>query len=53
MVTTSLLGLVYALVYIASRRSLMPVLIGHLLMDVLIEPWLVMVTLAGAAANLH
>ena len=53
MVTTSILGLLYALIYIASRRSLMPVLIGHVLMDVLIEPWLVMVTLAGAAAHLH
>lgn len=53
MVTTSVLGLMYALIYVASRRSLMPVLIGHVLMDVLIEPWLVMITLAGAATHLQ
>ena len=52
MVSTTILGLMYALIYVASRRSLMPVLIGHVLMDVLIEPWLVMVTLVGAAAHL-
>lgn len=53
MVSTSILGVLYALIYVASRRSLMPVLIGHMLMDVLIEPWMVMVTLAGTTAHLH
>jgi membrane protease YdiL (CAAX protease family) len=53
MVATSILGILYALIYLGSRRSLMPVIIGHSLMDLLIEPWLVLVTLAGTTAQLH
>lgn len=53
MVTTSILGILYALVYLSSRRSLLPVIVGHALMDILIEPWLIMTTLAAATAHLH
>jgi uncharacterized protein len=53
MLATSILGMFYALIYLGSRRSLMPVIVGHSLMDVLIEPWLIMVTLAGTTGHLH
>lgn len=53
MVTTSVLGVLYALVYLASRRGLAPVIVGHTIMDMLIEPWLVMTTLAAATTHLR
>lgn len=53
MVTTAVLGALYAVAYLASRRSLMPVIAGHFVMDLLIEPWLVLTTLAAASAALH
>ncbi len=53
MVTTSILGVLYALVYLSSRRSLLPVILGHSVMDLLIEPWLVMVTLGATTSHLH
>lgn len=53
MVTTSILGILYALVYLSSRRGLLPVIVGHSLMDLLIEPWLVMATLGAATSHLH
>jgi hypothetical protein len=53
MVTTAVLGMLYAVAYLASRRSLMPVIAGHFVMDLLIEPWLVLTTLAAASAALH
>ena len=53
MVTTSILGILYALVYLSSRRSLLPVMVGHGLMDLLIEPWLIMATLGAATSHLH
>lgn len=53
MVTTSFLGVLYALVYLSSRRSLLPVIVGHTVMDILIEPWLIMSTLGVATAHLH
>lgn len=52
-VATSILGLAFAIAYLASRRSLMPVIVGHLIMDVLIEPWLVLSALAGAMGHVH
>ena len=51
--STAVLGALYAIAYLASRRSLMPVTFGHLVMDVLLEPWLVLAALSGAAANSH
>lgn len=53
MVTTSVLGILYALVYLSSRRSLLPVIVGHGVMDILIEPWLIMTTLAAATTHLR
>jgi uncharacterized protein len=53
MLATSILGMLYALVYLASRRSLIPVIVGHSLMDVLIEPWLIMATLAATVGHRH
>jgi hypothetical protein len=53
MVTTAVLGALYAVAYLASRRSLMPVIAGHFAMDLLIEPWLVLTTLAASSAVLR
>ena len=53
MVTTSFLGVLYALVYLSSRRSLLPVMVGHTVMDILIEPWLIMASLGAATVHLH
>ncbi len=53
MVTTSFLGVLYALVYLSSRRSLLPVIVGHTVMDILIEPWLIMTTLSAASTHLR
>jgi hypothetical protein len=53
MVTTTFLGVLYGLVYLSSRRSLLPVIVGHAFMDILIEPWLIMTTLGAAAAHLR
>jgi len=52
-VSTSVLGLLYAITYLASRRSLMPVVAGHVIMDVLIEPWLILATLSGTIMRPH
>lgn len=51
--STSVLGILYAITYLASRRSLMPVIAGHVIMDVLIEPWLVLAALGGTIASTH
>ncbi len=53
LVATSILGLFYAITYLASRRSLMPSIAGHAVLDVLIEPWLVLSALAPSALHLH
>ncbi|MGA7928549.1 MAG: CPBP family intramembrane glutamic endopeptidase [Candidatus Sulfotelmatobacter sp.] len=50
---TTVIGFFYAIAYVASRRSLMPVIVGHLVVDVLIEPWLVLTALAGTMAHAH
>lgn len=50
---TAILGLAYAISYIASRRSLMPVIAGHFIMNVLIEPWLILAALSGAMFQPH
>jgi uncharacterized protein len=52
-VATTILGLLFAIAYLASRRSLMPVIVGHLIMDLLIEPWLVLTALAGTVVHPH
>jgi membrane protease YdiL (CAAX protease family) len=40
-----LLGIVFALVYLLSRRSLLPAIVGHALIDLTTEPWLVLLRL--------
>jgi membrane protease YdiL (CAAX protease family) len=50
---TTILGLAYAIVYLASRRSLMPVIAGHLVMDILIEPWLLLAAMTGVLTRPH
>lgn len=53
MAATTIFGILYAIAYVVSRRSLMPVIVGHLMADVLIEPWLVLLALCGAMAPPH
>jgi membrane protease YdiL (CAAX protease family) len=50
---TTILGLAFAIVYLASRRSLMPVIAGHLVMDVVIEPWLLLASTAAVMRQPH
>jgi membrane protease YdiL (CAAX protease family) len=50
---TTILGLAFAIVYLASRRSLMPVIAGHLVMDLLIEPWLLLAAMTGVMTRPH
>jgi uncharacterized protein len=51
MITTGILGVLYAITYVASRRSLMPSIAGHGLLDLLIEPWLVLTALTGVLSQ--
>jgi membrane protease YdiL (CAAX protease family) len=39
MTHTALLGALYAIVYLLSRRSLMPCFVSHLLNDAIVLPW--------------
>jgi membrane protease YdiL (CAAX protease family) len=48
MTATFLLGLLLALVYLASRRSLMPAVAAHAAIDMVIEPWLLLFMAGGA-----
>lgn len=50
---TGILGLGYAFTYVSGKRSLMPVMAGHLALDVMIEPWLVLSALTAATTHLH
>jgi membrane protease YdiL (CAAX protease family) len=45
---TAVFGACCSTVYLASRRSLMPVIVGHTAVDFVIEPWLFMVALEMA-----
>jgi uncharacterized protein len=47
---TAVFGACYAAVYLASRRSLMPVIVSHAAVDFVIEPWLFMLALTMAQA---
>jgi membrane protease YdiL (CAAX protease family) len=42
MAATAILGLMMAVTYLASARSLMPAIVAHGIIDVLIEPWLLL-----------
>jgi len=50
---TTIMGLAFAIAYLASRRSLMPVITGHLVMDCLIEPWLILTAMTGVMTHPH
>ncbi len=50
-VSTSLLGAVWAGLYLLSRRSLMPAIASHAAVDLLIEPWLLLAALTGALGH--
>ncbi len=42
---TAVFGVFCSIVYLVSRRSLMPIIIGHAAIDFVIEPWLFMVAI--------
>ena len=46
-VATTVLGTILACIYLLSKRSLMPVITSHVVLDLLVEPWLVMAALSG------
>lgn len=48
MVATLILGVLLALVYLASRRSLTPAIASHGAIDMVIEPWLLLFVASGA-----
>jgi len=50
---TAILGAAYAVAYRASRNSLMPVIAGHAITDILIEPWLLLAAVSGAMTDPH
>jgi membrane protease YdiL (CAAX protease family) len=47
---TAVFGVFCAVVYLVSRRSLMPIIVGHAAINFVIEPWLFMVAIAMAQA---
>jgi len=51
-VSTGMLGLVLAGIYVAGRRSLMPVIAAHAAIDMIIEPWLILFALSGGFAHM-
>jgi membrane protease YdiL (CAAX protease family) len=48
---TAVFGAFCSTVYLISRRSLMPIVAGHAVIDFVIEPWLFMVALAMSQAR--
>jgi membrane protease YdiL (CAAX protease family) len=48
---TTIFGVFCSTVYLASRRSLMPVIVGHAAIDFVIEPWLFMVAITMSQAH--
>lgn len=47
MTATAILGLMMAATYLASNRSLMPAIFAHGLIDVMVEPWLLLYAVTG------
>jgi uncharacterized protein len=47
LIPTAVLGMLYAGVYLLSRRSLTPVIVSHTITDMIIEPWLLLGALSG------
>jgi len=50
-VGTAIFGLACSIVYLLSRRSLMPVIASHAVIDMVIEPWLFMVAVTMIQAH--
>lgn len=48
---TAVFGVFCSTVYLVSRRSLMPVIVGHAAIDFVIEPWLFMVAIKMAQVH--
>ncbi len=48
---TAILGAAFAFVYIGSRRSLTPVIFSHAIIDMILEPWSLLLTTAAALAR--
>ena len=48
---TAVFGIFCSTVYLVSRRSLMPVIVGHAAIDFVIEPWLFMVAITMTQAH--
>lgn len=48
---TAIFGAFCSMAYLVSRRSLMPVIAGHAIIDVIIEPWLFMVAITMSQAR--
>lgn len=46
-VSTAIMGLVYGGIYLASDRSLMPVVASHFVVNLLVEPWLLLAGITG------
>ena len=49
--STFVLGVLFAAVYLLSRRGLIPVAVAHAGIDCLIEPWLILYALSGGFAH--
>jgi hypothetical protein len=47
---TMILGCALAIVYLVGRRSLAPVITAHMLIDMAIEPWLLLFAVSGQHA---
>ncbi len=52
MISTSILGLMLAIAYAVGRRSLMPVVAAHAVIDMIIEPWLMLFAVSGGFQHL-
>jgi membrane protease YdiL (CAAX protease family) len=48
---TAVFGVFCSIVYLISRRNLMPVIIGHAAIDFVIEPWLFMFAITMTQAQ--
>jgi len=52
MISTAILGVMLAGVYVIGRRSLVPVVVAHGVIDAIIEPWLILFALSGGFAHM-
>jgi membrane protease YdiL (CAAX protease family) len=51
-VSTAILGLMLAITYALGRRSLLPVVAAHGIMDMILEPWLLLFAIGGGFARM-